>query len=146
MNRDTWELELECIMGELNHPNHNGRIYDSNMMKEAIEKWQKDGNKIVELNPNYDDFMKPNILNAAGEAKDIWMEDNKVIGKIQLLDTPQGKVAKEMFNTGKELYINPRMLGEKEPALDENGNQKFDENGNQIYEIKDVQVISFDIV
>lgn len=47
------EIEMKCVMGELNHPNHNGRIYDSKMMQEAIDKWKESGNKMVELNPHY---------------------------------------------------------------------------------------------
>lgn len=143
------EIEMKCIMGELNHPNHNGRIYNSDMMENAINKWKKDGNKLVELDPDYgqlDHFSESHIENTVGSVKDIWIENGNVFGKVQLLDTPRGKIAKEMINAGKEFQINPRMLGEKIPVLDEEGNPKFDAEGNQIYEIKDVNVISFDIV
>lgn len=143
------EIEMKCIMGKLNHPNHNGRIYNSDMMENAINKWKKDGNKMVELAPDYgqlDHFSESHIKNIVGSVKDIWIENGNVFGKVQLLDTPRGKIAKEMINAGKEFQISPRMLGEKIPVLDEEGNPKFDDEGNQIYEIKDVNVISFDIV
>jgi len=139
------ELDLRCIMGELNHPNHNGRIYDSNMMKKAIEKFNKEGNKICELHPDYENFLSNNLINAAGKVENIWIENNQVYGKIELLDTPKGKVVKELMDKGYEFKLNPRMLGDREPVLDEEGNQKIDENGNPIYTIKNVKLISLDL-
>ena len=138
-------------MGELNHPNHNGRIYDSKMMQEAIDKWKKDGNKIVELNPDYgsiDHFSEPRLYEAAGKVEDIWIKDNKVVGKIQLLDTPKGKIAQTILDekVKESFQINPRMLGEKIPVLNEEGQPMYDKDGNQIYEIKDVEIVSFDLV
>lgn len=139
------ELDLKCVMGELDHPNHNGRIYDSNMMKEAIEKFNKEGNKICELNPDYENFLSHNLTNTAGKVENILVENNQVYGKIELLDTPKGEVVKELINKGCEFKLNPRMLGERVPVLDEEGNQKTDENGNPIYNITNVKLISFDL-
>ena len=139
------ELGLKCIMGELDHPNHNGRIYDSNMMKEAIEKFNKEGIKICELRPDYENFFSHNLSNTAGKVENIWVENNQVFGKIELLDTPKGKVVKELINEGHEFKLNPRILGNKVPVLDEEGNQKIDEDGNPIYDMKNVELVSFDL-
>lgn len=139
------ELDLKCVMGELDHPNHNGRIYDSNMMKKAIEKFNKEGNKICELNPDYENFLSHNLTNTAGKVENICVENNQVYGKIELLDTPKGEVVKELINKGCEFKLNPRMLGERVPVLDEEGNQKTDENGNPIYNMTNVKLISFDL-
>jgi len=139
------ELDLRCIMGELDHPNHNGRIYDSNMMKEAIEKFNKEGIKFCELNPNYENFLSHNLTNAAGKVENVWVEDNQVYGKIELLDTPKGKVVKELIHEGREFNLNPRILGDKVPVLDEEGNQKIDKDGNPIYNMKNIELVSFDL-
>jgi len=139
------ELNLRCIMGELDHPNHNGRIYDSNMMKEAIEKFNKEGIKTCELQPDYENFLSHNLTNTAGKVENIWVENNQVFGKIELLDTPKGKIVKELMNEGCKFKLNPRILGEKIPVLDEEGNQKIDENGNPIYDIKNIELVSFDL-
>lgn len=140
------EIEMKCIMGELNHPNRNGRIYDSKMMQEAIDKWKKEGSKIVELNPDYNNFTTTNISKAVGITKDIWVENGEVLGKIELLDTPQGKIVKDILKSGQNVNFAPRMLGERVPVLDEEGNQKIDKYGNPIYEIKNVEIVSLDIV
>lgn len=139
------ELDLKCVIGELDHPNHNERIYDSNMMKKAIEKFNKEGNKICELNPDYENFLSHNLTNTAGKVENILVENNQVYGKIELLDTPKGEVVKELINKGCEFKLNPRMLGERVPVLDEEGNQKTDENGNPIYNMTNVKLISFDL-
>lgn len=139
------EIGLKCIIGELNHPNHNGRIYDSNMMKEAIENFNKEGNKMCEINPDYENFSSHNLANTVGNIEKIWVENNKIYGKVELLDTPKGKIVKECINEGCEFNLNPRMLGERVPVLDEEGNQKIDEDGNPIYDIKNVELVSFDL-
>ena len=104
-------IEMKCVMGELDHPNHNGRIYDSNMMKEAIEKWKENGCKFAELKPDYKniDFMNPCLSEAVAKVEDVWIEDNKVLGKVELLDTPKGKTLQELIKGGREFKINPRI-------------------------------------
>ena len=141
-------IEMKCVMGELDHPNHNGRIYDSNMMKEAIEKWKENGCKFAELKPDYKniDFMNPCLSEAVAKVEDVWIEDNKVLGKVELLDTPKGKTLQELINGGREFQINPRISGDIEWTYEQNGNPSYDKDGNHICEIKNVQVISFDIV
>ena len=34
-------IELTSIMGEFSHPNHNGRVYNSKTMEEAIRKFSQ---------------------------------------------------------------------------------------------------------
>lgn len=102
-------IELTSIMGDFNHPNHNGRIYDSKMMEDAIKKF------------------------------------SQLVGKVELLDTPKGKVVEKLVNN-HDFKLAPRMTGEAIPVLDDNGNQKFDENNNPIYKITNVNIESIDII
>lgn len=148
------EIKLISNIGILNHPNHNGRIYDSEMMKKAVEDFNKNGIKTCELNPDYlekseflsnEPFFSHNSDKIAGEVKEVKIEDNKLVGKVHLLDNENGKTVKALIDSGK-LRLGPRMLAESISVLDEEGNQKLDENGNPIVEIGDVEIVSMDII
>lgn len=140
------EIEMKCVVGELDQPNHNGIIYDSDMMKNAIEKWKHEGRKEVELEHNYENFHEYNMSKIAGKIEDIRINNGEIYGKVQLFDTPSGKITQHIVQSGIDMHIVPRMLGDNVPVLDEDGNQKIDENENPIYEVKNVEIVSWDIV
>lgn len=142
------KVKLTSVMGKFNHPNHNGRIYDSKMMEEAIKKFNEGGLKICELNPGYERFFEHSVSNAVGNIKDVWVENGEMVGTVNLLDTPKGEIAKEIMGSteGHKLKLFPRMTGNVVPIYDEDGNLKHDENNNPICEITNVDIESIDII
>jgi hypothetical protein len=62
------------------------------------------------------------------------MEENSVMGKVQVLNTPSGKILQELVNGGVKLGISSRGMG----SVSEN-------NGQTIVE-DDFQLICFDFV
>lgn len=137
-------IELTSIMGEFNHPNHNGRIYDSKMMEEAVRKFNENGLKTCEVYP-FEDFFSHHLENVVGKVENLWIENNQLEGKVELLDTQKGKIIEKLINN-HDFKLAPRMTGEVFPVLDDNGNQKFDENNNPICEITNVNIESIDII
>jgi len=152
------ELQTKIIgLDNLNNPNHNGRIYSSSQMQDAINKYMKKSDKFCELNPNYGElthdsehFYDTKLSNIAGKVNDMSIENNEVFAKIELYDTPKGNVVKNIINTGHDIQLGPRMTGDAEVVYetDENGNKtpKLDENGNVIIEVKNVNIVSLDII
>ena len=137
-------IELVSIMGEFNHPNHNGRVYDSKMMEEAVRKFNENGLKTCEVYP-FEDFSSHHMENIVGKVENLWIENNQLVGKVELLDTPKGKIVEELMNNN-DFKLAPRITGEAIPVLDDNGNQKFDEDNNPICEITNVNIESIDII
>ena len=137
-------IELTSIIGDFNHPNHNGRIYDSKMMEEAIKKFNENGLKTCEAYP-FEDFSSHHMENVAGKVENLWTENNQLVGKVGLLDTPKGKAVEKLINN-HDFKLAPRMTGEAIPVLDDNGNQEFDESNNPIYKITNVNIESIDII
>lgn len=152
------ELEAKIIgLDNLNKPNHNGRVYNSSQIQDAINKYMKKPDKFCELNPNYGElthkpehFYDTTLSNIAGKVNDMSIENNEVFAKIELYDTPKGNVVKNIVNTGHDIQLGPRITGNVEVVYDtdENGNKipKQDENGNIIKEVKNVNIISLDIL
>ena len=75
-----------------------------------------------------------NLKNASHLVTDIWWDGDDVMGKVQVLDTPSGKVLKELAKAGVTLGISSRGLGSVK-----------EERGDTIVE-DDFQLICFDFV
>jgi hypothetical protein len=65
---------------------------------------------------------------------EIWMEGKNVMGKIKVLDTPSGKILKELVNGGVTVGVSSRGMGSVR-----------EEKGRTIVE-DDFQLICFDMV
>ena len=75
-----------------------------------------------------------NLANASHLVTEIWSEGDKVMGKIEVLNTPSGRVLKELVNAGVKLGISSRGMGSIR-----------EESGQTIVE-DDFQLICFDMV
>lgn len=135
-------MEIECkILGELDHPNTNGRVYSKIEMEKAIKNYLSSSRCYGELNPDYGDLSHPvSLSNISHKVKDINIVGEDVIGKIELLDTPQGKIAKDIINAGLDLNFAPRIIAQVEPIKKGPGKHTGKTR------LKDIQIISIDIV
>ena len=148
------EITIKSLMGPLGEPNHNGRIYNPEVIQKAIESWKEQGeiSHMGEMNRDYgwanaDNDIHTSLQNVTHRVEDLWIENGEVCGKIKMLDTPKGRIAQSVIEyCGKTPKLSPRMLANKIPVLDEDGSPKLDANGNQIYEIQDVQIVGVDIM
>ena len=75
-----------------------------------------------------------NLANASHLVTKIWMEDNKCMGKIEVLNTPSGRVLQELVKAGCQLGISSRGVG-----------SVTESNGVTMVE-DDFQLICFDMV
>lgn len=122
-------MTCDCLNG-------NGHIYSSSQMKEIIQKYQesiKNGEKpLGELGQSTFNSYNINLNNVSHTIEDIkYNEDtHNVEGTINLVDTPQGKIAQTLLKQFGELEIAPRVLNYSK------------DNTN----ITSFEVVSFDIV
>jgi hypothetical protein len=75
-----------------------------------------------------------NLKNASHLVVDIWNEGKKVYGKIEVLNTPSGRILKDLVQAGVKLGISSRGLG----SLKKSGNKNIVQD--------DFQLICFDMV
>ena len=134
-------MEVECkILGELDHPNKNGQIYPKVEMEKAIQNYLNSGRCYGELNPNYGELSHPvSLSNISHEVKDINIVGEDIIGKFELLDTPQ-KIAKNLIKSGLDLKFAPRIITQVESVTKGPGKHTGETK------LKDIQIISVDIV
>ena len=115
--------------------NGNGRKYPVAVLKREIERYMlivKDNRATGELDHPDDSVI--NLKNVSHMVTDCWWEGKDVMGKIKVLDTPSGRILKDLINAGVKLGISSRGLGSVREQL-----------GETIVE-DDFQLICFDIV
>jgi hypothetical protein len=126
---------LSGIMQMTETQNGNGRVYPHNTMIREVKNYQKlvkERRALGELDHPDDSVI--NLKNASHMVTEIWMEGKNVMGKIKVLETPSGKILKELVNGGVTVGVSSRGMGSVKEA-----------NGQTIVE-DDFQLICFDMV
>ena len=126
---------LSGIMQMAETVNGNGRIYPLRVLMAEIKNYKKlvkEKRALGELDHPDDSVI--NLRNASHLVTDCWMEGNKVMGKIKVLDTPSGKILQELVRGGVSIGISSRGMG-----------SVHESNGRTIVE-DDFQLICFDMV
>jgi hypothetical protein len=126
---------LTGVMQRADAQNGNGRVYPRRILEREVENYKKlisENRALGELDHPDDSVI--NLKNVSHLVKDIWWDGTNVMGKIQILDTPSGKIAKDLVNSGITLGISSRALGS---VREQNGATMVEE---------DLQLICFDLV
>ena len=128
-------MRLEGTFMKVDVRNSNGHIYKAEAIQDALEEYKKkvDAGEAFGI---LGDAREPerSFNNDIGEIShmitDVSLDAStgNIFGKIELLDTPNGRIAKEMINAMGEIDVAPSMLVEP------------NENGD--YDV--VQIQSFD--
>ena len=115
--------------------NGNGRIYPHEVLQREVKNYMnvvKDNRACGEL--DHPDDSVVNLKNVSHIVTDMWWEGKDVMGKIKVLDTPSGRILKDLVNAGVKLGISSRGLG----SVRESAGQTIVES--------DFQLICFDMV
>jgi len=129
------EFILAGVMQRADAENGNGRIYPLDILEREVENYKKlvrDSRALGEL--DHPDSPVIELKNASHMVTYIEMRGRDVVGKIRVLDTPAGKVAKELLRGGVKLGISSRGLGSTKQ-----------QNGKTMVQ-EDFQLVCFDLV
>lgn len=75
-----------------------------------------------------------NLQNVSHLVTDVWWDGKKVMGKIEVLDTPSGNILKSLVEAGIKMGISSRALG------------SVTQRNGKTYVEDDLQLICFDMV
>ena len=111
-NRDGTHLILAGKIQMCNEENGNGRVYPQGILEREIKnygKLVKECRSLGEL--DHPDESVINLKNASHLITQVWWEGNSVMGKLKILETPAGQIAKQLVAGGVQLGISSRGLG-----------------------------------
>ena len=115
--------------------NGNGRVYPKRTLQREVENYKKlvqEKRALGEL--DHPDSSVIELKNASHIVTHIEMKGDEVVGKLRLLDTPAGRIAKDLIRGGVKLGVSSRGLGSTK------------EQGGTTMVQDDFQLICFDLV
>ena len=92
--------------------NGNGRVYPHAILEREMKNYTKlvkERRALGELDHPDDSVI--NLKNASHMVTEVWWDGPNVMGKVQVLNTPSGKILQELVNDGVKLGISSRGLG-----------------------------------
>jgi hypothetical protein len=116
--------------------NGNGRVYPYEVLKREMDNYNKivtDNRACGEL--DHPDDSVVNLKNVSHIITKVWWEGKDVMGKIKVLDTPSGRILKDLVNAGVKLGVSSRGLG-----------SVTESSGGLVTVESDFQLICFDMV
>ncbi len=107
---------LEGVFAELDKLNRNSRIYTKEEYLKHLQYLRDDirkGEPLLGELDHPEDRFEVKLKDVSHRVLDIWYDQNKnvVMGKIELLNTPNGKLAQSLVDQGIPLHISSRAAG-----------------------------------
>ena len=104
---------IEGIFMQSEKKNKNGRIYPLDVLEKEVGRYVKE---YVEPKRAFGELGHPdgptvNLDRVSHLIEELYPEGNNIIGKAKILDTPNGKIVKELLNAGAKLGVSSRGMG-----------------------------------
>jgi hypothetical protein len=129
------KIMLSGIIQRANTLNQNGRVYPRPILEREIMNYQKlirENRALGEC--DHPDSSVIELKNASHIVREAYMQGDDVYGKIEILNTPSGKIIQSLIESGVTLGISSRGVGS---TVSKDGHQ---------YVQDDFQLICFDMV
>lgn len=107
------EYFLEGVFLQSNLKNRNGRVYPKEIMAKEVNRYNEE---YIKKNRAFGELGHPdspsiNLDRAAILIKSLRQEGDNWIGKAKVMDTPYGKIVKNLIDEGAQLGVSSRGLG-----------------------------------
>lgn len=104
---------VQGVLQRAGAKNQNGRIYPKPILERECRRYQQEyidqHRALGEL--DHPESSVVNLNNVSHNVLKIWWKGDDLHGAVQILDTPSGKILKELFRAGITLGISSRGLG-----------------------------------
>ena len=119
---DKKKLYIEGVFLQSELRNRNGRVYPFSVLEKEVnrynEEYVKTKRALGEL--GHPDGPTVNLDRVSHRITELRSEGNNFIGKAQILDTPMGKIAKNLLDEGVQLGVSSRGMGSIDKREDAN--------------------------
>ena len=111
--RENKPLRVGGVIQRAGVKNHNGRIYEQEILEREIKKYingpVKEKRALGEL--DHPESSVINLNNVSHNIVEVTMKGNDVHGIVEILTTPSGNILKELFRCGVTVGISSRGMG-----------------------------------
>ena len=122
-NRLKKPLVVSGVIQRAEAKNQNGRVYPKEILMREIKNYMegpiKERRALGELDHPESSII--NLKNVSHNIVEIKVEGNDVYGTFEILDTPAGRILKELFANNITVGVSSRGMGSVEEGLNEQG-------------------------
>ncbi len=106
-------MRIKGKLQEAEVKNGNGRVYPMNILKKQVDMYTKGpvATRTATGELDHPESSIINLNNVSHIITRVWWEGNDVMGELELLNTPSGKIAQEIVLAGIPLGISSRGMG-----------------------------------
>jgi len=110
------EYFIEGIFMQSEQKNRNGRVYPKSVLMNEVKRYQK---TYVKANRAMGELGHPdgptvNLERVSHIIKELKPDGNDIIGRAKILETPYGKIVKNLMDEGAKLGVSSRGMGSLE--------------------------------
>ena len=107
------DMKIKGVFMQAETKNRNGRVYPLNVLQKEVARYNKE---LVETKRAFGELGHPegptvNLDRVSHMIEELVPEGKNIIGKAKILDTPNGKIVKELLNAGAKLGVSSRGMG-----------------------------------
>lgn len=112
-NGDSKNHYIKGVFLQAEQKNRNGRIYPMETMKKEVNRYNR---QYVQTNRAFGELGHPdgptiNLERVSHMIKELYEDGNNFIGKAKVMDTPYGKIVKNLIDEGAKLGVSSRGMG-----------------------------------
>jgi len=124
---------VQGVLQRAGSKNQNGRVYPKQILERECQRYQ---NEYIDQHRALGELDHPessivNLNNVSHNVLKIWWNGDDLMGAVQILETPSGKILKELFKAGITLGISSRGLGSVKELRSEGVVEVQDDNEKQ---------------
>ena len=107
------DMKIKGVFMQAETKNRNGRVYPLDVLQKEVARYNKE---LVETKRAFGELGHPegptvNLDRVSHMIEELVPEGKDIIGKAKILDTPNGKIVKELLNAGAKLGVSSRGMG-----------------------------------
>lgn len=109
------KLVLQGIIQKADTQNQNKRIYPVSVLRREVENYQKavrENRAVGEL--DHPESSTVSLDRVSHVVREMWWEGNNVMGRVEVLSTPKGKILESLLDSGITIGISSRGVGSTE--------------------------------
>ena len=138
MEKNNGRLLVKGVLQRADAKNQNGRVYPKDILEREVQKYDqnfvKERRALGEL--DHPESSVVNLQNVSHNVVEMMWSGDDLIGKVEILPTPNGNILKQLMKAGIKLGISSRGLGSVRKNVRENADEVQD----------DFELIAFDFV
>jgi len=111
------DYKIRGVFLQADVKNRNGRVYPFNVLQKEVKRYNKE---FIQKKRAFGELGHPdgptvNLERVSHMITDLYADESNFLGEAKIMDTPYGKIVKNLIDEGAQLGVSSRGMGSLEP-------------------------------